>query len=253
MKDKLKGILFSTPMVDAINEDRKTMTRREMKIQPSSTKSLLLIDNTIPVWKYQFAKDDFMRNGSMQHGEADTIAFTSPYQPGDILYVRETFWQFGFWYYPDFGEGSKYDNAPEWRGFDIKFVADAPEKPTEFPFKKQGGFWRKIPSIHMPKALARTFLRVTAVKAERLNEISEADAIAEGIENMLAGDPTVSPVYLKYGVSKKEMMALGGHWAHCADGPIESFKSLWESINGPGTFDERYVFAYTFEKTDKPA
>ena len=218
---KPKPILFSTPMVQAILEDRKTQTRRIAKWSKKIENPVVGFTIFTEKEKGEFAVRGIHENG--QYGES---IFVLPYKVGDILYVRETW-----------AESAMLE-------YFYKANGDERIQPT---IK-----WR--PSIHMPRAAARIFLKVIAVKAERLQDITEEDAIAEGIENMLASDPEMSPIYFKYDVSKKEAMAPGGHWAHCADGPIHSFESLWKSINGPESWNENpWVFAYTFERIEKPA
>jgi hypothetical protein len=136
---------------------------------------------------------------------------------GDILWVRESFYKphqkvmFGdYWY--------KADLTPQ--GWDFK--------------------WK--PSIHMPKSACRIFLRVTDVRCERLQDISEQDAVDEGI--------------LYYGKSVgaktqfKNYYGTGG-WLQ---NPIISFESLWASINGQESWDDNpYVWVVSFERCERPA
>ncbi len=136
-----KPILFSAPMVRAIIEGRKTMTRRVVKPQ------------------HCFAP-------SMRQGES---AWNNcPYgQPGDTLWVRET-WAIG-----DRDNDVLYAADPSWN---VNGVAVPP------PVNKgtvHAGNWR--PSIYMPRWASRITLEVTAVRVERLQEITEDDARAEGV------------------------------------------------------------------------
>ena len=145
------------------------------------------------------------------------------YQVGDILWVRET-WKI----------------SPEqctWQKYSYK--ADYPYLLSEL------GKWK--PSIHMPKKAARIFLKVTNVRVERLHDISEADAIAEGVRL----DPDFG--YWCSECSKK------GHGASiiCEDGFFktakEAFRSLWISINGLDSWEQNpYVWVYDFERIKKP-
>ena len=123
---KLRPILFSTAMVQAILEGRKTQTRRVLKPQPGD-----------------HPNDD---------GYMSTVLERCPYgQPGDILWVRET-WA------PALG--------------DICYKADYSEATLNDP--ENQGLWK--PSIHMPFAAARIFLRVKSVRVEPLQAISYDDA-----------------------------------------------------------------------------
>ena len=132
-----KPILFNTEMVRAILEGRKTVTRRLVKPQPNST-----FDKN---WEC-FTKE----NG-------EVVVLTKPYSPGDILYVREAFCPNYFDreianFYCD-GNRTAYK-----ADFDSEKFGDVVPEPK----------WK--PSIHMPKAMARIFLRVTDVRVERLRD-----------------------------------------------------------------------------------
>jgi len=187
----MKPILFSTQMVQAIIEGRKTQTRRIITPQPSE-----YCTQFIKVENHFLATHD-------NDMTCDPGTWKPQYQPGDILYVRETFGKIPY------------------EGVD--------PKPTYF-YKADGGdivdikgIWK--PSIHMPAAAARLFLKVTAVKAERLQDITEADAIAEGCQS-------------------------GGDWSSA---PTTEFSALWQSIYGPESVnDDPWVWAYTFERCDAP-
>lgn len=220
-------ILFSTEMVQALQRATgpKEQTRRLL-----SHKTILHAD-----------PDRFRYHGMDEDGfacfedleERDPTPWLSircPYgQPGDVLWVRETF-------YRNIHEPDR-----------IIFEDQMDDRYREF--------WKKKPSIHMPRSAARIFLEVTGVKAERLQDISEADAIAEGIEDLMANVGT-PPIYRRYDVTKEEIMAQGGHWEVCADDAIDSFRSLWQSINAaraPWDADP-WVWAVTFQRrTDYPS
>lgn len=147
----MKPILFNTEMVQANLEDRKTNTRRIVKPQPNA---------------YGLARLD---DGSFV--DADGRLYKPPYQPGDILYVRETWAKC-----PDlFGEFPEYIYRADYSANDLKMDDDSTEAYSDFPACVK---WH--PSIHMPKEAARLFLRVTDVWAERLQNIDDNGAKAEG-------------------------------------------------------------------------
>lgn len=123
-----KPILFNTQMVRAILDGRKTCTRRIVKPQPTAHYGVQCIK--------------------------------PPYQPGDILYVRET-WSLRFDGEKYFYRADKNTSREEKRLLDYNDVK-----------------WR--PSIHMPKEAARIWLKVTNVRVERLQEITEAQTEEEG-------------------------------------------------------------------------
>lgn len=145
-------ILFSTPMVQAILDGHKTMTRRVIKPQPEFESGYdTPHENELGVfWK----KEDSYN--CIEDMIADMLAHCPYGQPGDRLWVRETF---------------GYDNMA---AFNKKtyFKADNNDPKIELHWK---------PSIHMPKAAARLWLEVVSVRVERLQEITEDDARAEGI------------------------------------------------------------------------
>lgn len=143
-------ILFSTIMVQANLEDRKRMTRRIFKAMPISA-----LDETKKIW---FDGGEWIAEN--QDGGCYQRPIVCPYgKPGDLLWVRET------WRKSDFPE---HDGI-----FEFKASMDAPNADWN------KGIWK--PSIHMPKAAARIWLQIEEIRVERLNEISEEDAIDEGI------------------------------------------------------------------------
>jgi len=156
----MKGIPMKTWEVRAILDNRKTMTRRTVTPQPRE----IYHDGKL----YEEDGDLFVL-AEDRNGQCFQIAPT--YRPGDILYVRET------WYYETFYEDT--DNPPDLpsgnRSWRYVYKVDNPDYPV-IP-----GRWH--PSIHMPREAARIFLRVTDVRVERLQDITEEQAEAEGACN----------------------------------------------------------------------
>ena len=138
----IKPILFNTEMVRAILEGRKSCTRRLVKF----------LSGENPRWT-GYIKDELM----LYNGKNEPCIRKAPYQPGDILYVRETWKKApnGYYYYED------------WQRNDIADVTK----------------WK--PSIHMPKEATRIWLKVTDVKVERLQEITAESALAEGTDKYI--------------------------------------------------------------------
>ncbi len=98
--------------------------------------------------------------------------------------------------------------------------------------------WR--PSIHMPRAASRITLEVTGVRVERLQNISEADAIAEGIER--CEDFFECKTWRVYGEPE-------GSDVVAPDDPVGSYRSLWESINGPDSWEANpWVWVVEFKR-----
>lgn len=170
--NRVLPILFNGDLVRAILDGRKTVTRRVMKPQP---------------WKIGEGEYECKHEkGFFNMGENDWACrqcgcgvipmkggsyFHAPYQPGDILYVRETYKR----------------NKDGYSGIDFGgyiYKADC-----RINFKDMYNPWH--PSIHMPKAAARIWLKVTDVRVERLQDITEEQAQAEGCDSgMLTGPCT---------------------------------------------------------------
>ena len=200
----IKPILFNTEMVRAILDGRKNCTRRLVKIQPK--------DNEYTV---VFTRKD------VQIKTEKTIA-KSPYQVGDILYVRETWMDYA-------GRTMYRADCDKYRLESLKLA--------EFSWK---------PSIHMPKEAARIWLKVTGVRVERLQEITPKEAENEGVGNLFYDDIGYSDknygteVDPEYGIAK------------------EQFAWLWDSTIKKSDFDRYgwdanpYVWVISFERCEKP-
>ena len=160
----IKPILFNTEMVRAILDGKKTCIRRILK-------------GAIPddaMWGYtMFTPKGCVSCRGVYADEYGEKFFRLPYQQGDILYVRET-WQ--FLYELDDNEqpveetGKYYYAATDITLFNT-YVDENGVKHDYVP-------WR--PSIHMPKEAARIWLKVTDVRVERLQDMTDDDAEAEG-------------------------------------------------------------------------
>ena len=211
-----RPILFSAPMVLAILAGAKTQTRRAIKA----------------------ARPEWIRLNPQPHPDADgRLCFgwdgnvgypmRCPYgQPGDKLWVREA-------YMPDPPDDGTWAGTA-WRGCRDSQLEDIPERfrtPAHCIHRAtwQGGDlvgWR--PSIHMPRWASRITLEITGVRVEKLQDISEADARAEGCR------------------SNADTLAETGY-ATCRD----AFRDLWESINGPGSWDaNHWVWCIEFRRLE---
>ena len=160
----IKPILFNTEMVMAILDGLKTCTRRICKDAN---------EYTVPDMDFYnadmrtYAVHNF---ADKKHTEKLSIAErTCPICPGDILYVRETVWQ-KIGYYLDIDGETK----PSWYN-EFKYVSSDEKPETGWNYS-----WAKRPSIHMPKEAARIWLKVTDVRVERLQDMTDDDAEAEG-------------------------------------------------------------------------
>ena len=240
----MKPILFSTPMVQAILDGRKTMTRLVIKKIPR----ILYEYNNLVFYPFRKDKKFTLWTTKNDIDALDGVALKSPYKVGDILWARET-WTYG----RVVGESDEYGNSEFWleqtqKEKDEKCIfykADMDDAVREdISFKDV--FWK--PSIFMPKKYARIFLRVTNVRVERLQDISEEDCLAEGIYEFDDNDCTGD--YKAYTISKPNI-----HYGICIDDKFnsayEAFEWLWNSINGKGAWESNpYVFVYTFQRVD---
>lgn len=185
---KERPILFSGAMVRAILEGRKTQTRRVVK------------------------ESHYIHSRYTPDGEGALLAYDT-YRcpqglPGDRLWVRET-WQhdnhpFGP-YDADCMVFYRADYLDDPLGPDLERSADG--------IRRQ---WR--PSIHMPRTASRLVLEITSVRGERLNDCSEADAIAEGAP---PSHPSIDAISRQFGFKD-----FSRSW----------FAQLWDSINGKGAW-----------------
>jgi hypothetical protein len=204
-----RPILFSGAMVRALLDGTKTQTRRVCK--PANQHALSYV-----VGPCEERVD--LAAGWFGDEEGD-LKFACPYgQTGDKLWVRET------WAphldFPDMANRSVYRADPE-----CKYDVDR---------------WR--PSIHMPRRASRILLEITGVRVERLQAISEQDAIAEGIERV-ENNFGNGPAYCDYGLANTDDTA---EWFRS---PIRSYETLWESINGAGSWDANpWVWVVEFKR-----
>jgi len=194
---KERHILFSGEMVRAILENRKSQTRRIVKPQPAS----------VEYWLHGKLTDDKI-NGCCSIRDTKGRGWTidcekfKPYygKPGDRLWVKETFMV------------NPYVST--------EYIYRATEKE---PLRYHTSHTPWKPSIFMPRKASRITLEITQVRVDRLQDISEADAKAEGVR-----------------------LNNSTHWATEA---CDAYKALWESINGNGSWDKNpWVWVIEFKK-----
>lgn len=190
---KERPILFSGPMVRAILEGRKTQTRRVVKPQP---------DYVCQLEKMPFTGQHWDKRIKCHYG-----------QPGDRLWVRET------WAKPFDVPDAKLQGR-------LTYRSDFRESPVLGTVRSDGAMADRVkwkPSIHMPRWASRITLEITGVRVERLQDISEQDAIAEGVQHSL---------HLQ-----------GGRFAR------ENFAHLWWTINGDDSWEQNpWVWVVEFKR-----
>ena len=236
-------ILFSAPMVRAILEGRKTMTRRIVKHRDptvlSETNAICSDGLNWIFWvgaKNPRAKQEYDELTKRLYAPGDGIK--CPYgKPSDRLLVRETFYAFGYWEANWSAEKGKYEfsfvDLTVEAGFQYRYAENPPEKIVT-GYDAEG--WFKRPSIHMPRAASRILLEVVDVRVEQLQDISEADAIAEGVE-----EGCFNGYYVDYLDRDYQF-----------DNAVESFRSLWQSINGPESWKQNpWVWVVEFKRINQ--
>jgi len=165
-------------------------------------------------------------NNHPYFSKEELLEHTLPkYQIGDILWVRETF-KVAIREYPG-------KNIPS----EKIFLYKATYEPGIILGKIK---WE--PSIYMPKEAARIFLEVTNVRLERLQDISESDAIAEGFGKIINTQFEHPGWFVNH---------LNKHHMFCA---VDSFASMWVKLYGTGSWKQNpFVWVYDFERINKPA
>ena len=204
-------MMFSAPMVRAIRTDRKTQTRRIMKPQPQHSSGVV---DAVSQYPLQNGVRFFMRDGLSE-------LVSCPYgQPGDRLWVKET------WFTAENLDGIKPTELLN--DIRINYAADLGDGDIILG--------RLRPSIFMRRWMSRLTLELSAVRVERLNEISEEDAIAEGIDVFSDGAGYTVP--LPDGKL--------GPWQR---NPVDAYRNLWEIINGAGSWDANpWVWVVEFKR-----
>jgi hypothetical protein len=202
-----RPILFSAPMVRAILDRRKTMTRRAVKPrEPRGTSWQMTYLGDGRVWPHVYARPTLTR----------LEPAPCPYgQPGDRLWVRETWAP-----REDVDPRTDLEKARHY----TRYRADGGDLADEWHCYRR---WRS--SIHMPRWASRLTLEVTDVRVERLQDISEADARAEGVDPMivLPGDQ------VSY---------------------VAAFGDLWAGINGAESWDANpWVWVVGFKRIETEA
>ena len=188
-------MLFKAPMVRALLDGSKTQTRRVMKPQPY--------------------REDYMA----EDGVRRQFAMLSPYgQVGDLLWVRETL-----------GHNADKGHYYAATGMYVGPLLDYEREPSP----SVGIPARTIPSIHMQRWASRILLEIVSVRVERLQDISESDAIAEGIEKTPQGFWSL----------------YGQHETNGTFNPRTSFRALWQSINDAGSWPANpWVWVIEFKR-----
>lgn len=255
-------ILFSTPMVKAIFAGNKTQTRRVVTKRNSEigeggdwdkldfngeykysskpkTKVSAWVDHGFPnsngKYNYQYLHVPY------NFKEWETIYRVYPrYQVGEHLWVRETHYRYGHWV----KNGLSKTGKQKWtfkaiNGDFVCYISNPPDDIKRNSYRLTG--WYKRPAVFMPRKFSRITLEITNIRVQRIQDISELDAFAEGIDteydknyllaehHSLAGVPVIPSVH--------------------------AFSCLWNTINekrGYGWDKNPWVWAITFKRLEAP-
>lgn len=189
-----RPILFSAPMIRALRAGQKTQTRRPVKLEPRSDWLYLqaMWGRSPPPAPVDFGTPGLFRWVGEDYPDTDDDSVICPFGgPGDRLWARE---------------GIRAAEPPPKIGHHgprpliAKYIADGFRAPIEnWKWKNKA-----LPAIHMPRSACRLLLELTAVRAERLQSITRADAIAEGVAQ-----------FYEWGLD-----------------PRGKYRELWDSLNG---------------------
>lgn len=204
---KERPIIFSAPMVRAILDGRKTVTRRVVKRY--SADCIGWFDDGDGLWAQRFIDPS---SGSPY---LKSWRDRCPYgQPGGRLWVKETWGAV-----PHMMGGVQPET--------LRYRADG-------EYQNERGTWRWRSSIHMPRWASRITLEITDVRVERLQDISEADAVAEGCK-------PIRPELVQDG-----LIVRPGRSA------VEEFRLVWEQIHGGGSWEKNpWVWVIEFKKLEQ--
>ena len=227
---KERPILFSGPMVRALLDGSKTQTRRAMKPQPTEFvggPGVTLQDGSpAPLVPLDDSVEPYGREIVCPYG-----------QPGDRLWVREAF---------DFLPSGGPDQP---QACEIVYWATGSIEPRSAPHDYNPmiyGHQKVRPSIHMPRWASRITLEITSVRVERLQDISEADAMAEGIVECPIPADDEGPRRIGYMVGPDDGKS------GLSVTPIQAYRDLWESINGPDSWTTNpWVWVVEFKRLQK--
>jgi len=233
-----RPILFSAPMVCALLAGTKTQTRREVKVphgNPLGTWEPMPIGG--PNGGRTNAGDTIPEQSCIWHTHTgERIA--CPYgEPGDKLWVREA------WRVSRAHDLTAPANLPHERGLTVMYAAGGSRahddsgqyvNDDDYPTSMPNWAGRLRPGMFMPRWASRILLEIDEIRVERLNDISGRDAVAEGIE-------PVGSRWRHYFFPNDDSAA----WEFACN----SYASLWESINGKGSWDANpWVFVICFRR-----
>ncbi len=203
----MKPLTFTAANIPLLMSGQKTNTRRIMRVQPVGLieKFLYTPDSPIAYWKDEKGQ-----------------IFKPPHQPGDIVYAAEHLFN--------------QDCFVAYKSDGLEFADSETHKAKVWPWKRS-----LLSNIFMPRWAARSWYKILDVRAERIQDISAEDVIAEGID-VVSKLPIIGPER-----SKEELQALALAIAR------KLMKDLWSYIHGKDAWDDNpWVWVYTLKRVEKP-
>lgn len=242
----MKYTLMNVPMSLATQQGIKTQTRREIKIPKDFN-----IESVETTW----AKDGGIFDIRFDDYDSDeTIFIKPPYKIGEVLWVREPAkvvssniydGSITFEYQTDGKQITLRDEIN-------RFIGNYTSSPKNWYFTKNWVLRKQGIPNGCIREMARTFIRITNIRVERLDDISESDAEKEGIKYIgggrIADSEDCFDVHFYYGDLIEDGYGYENEFFEYAD---EAFASLWESINGKNSFDNRWVWVIEYELISK--
>lgn len=222
-------------MIQAILSGKKTQTRR--------------IINPQPIYDEMFIGNHKIKTRNGFEGISNHNGYVScPYGfVGDVLWVKETFFAYGHWVKDTFNKTKTGKDSWEFVDFTLRendgkhrYFANNPDMNKSTESNREDIGWHKRPSIFMPKIASRITLEITDIRVERLQDISEEDAKAEGVES-----PMPSHEWKELPCGNLFSDGFGNVWK----GYKHDFQKLWLKINGEESWNQNpWVWVIEFKK-----
>ena len=236
----MKGIIFRPNLIKAIAEDdREWMTRRVIKqLDPEFEWEVIDVGEPIIMFK---------------DGIGGCIFLSSRYQVGETVYIKEAHYRYGEWRKNGLTKTGRqkwlFHPMPEMltistiKGIEsLRYFDNPPDEVKPNSYRKEG--WYKRSPLFMPEWAARYFEKITDIRAERLQEITEEDVLAEGITVMRGTWQSK-----KWNEKTRKLELTGERYPYTGH---YHFEVIWDSINPKYLWGSNpWVFVYSFKKAEK--
>jgi len=228
----MKDLLMTPDNAQKCHDGTKTQTRRLINPQPERGVICECPGGDHSFANFEMYKDMQTKWGWIPIGEK----FHAPYSVGEEVYIKETHYRYGRWVINGLTKTRKQAWTFKATTDEVLFADNAPRKLyPNFSWQHVSNLkysdWYKRPSLFLPADLARTVVTITDIQAQRVQDISEKDAKAEGLVHNAFWDMWESPL----------------HPGSLIDWYKTAFKQLWDSIHGSGAWERNdFVWKYSF-------